>query len=258
MQPINADSPCSPSPCGPGARCQVQGNNVICSCPRGYSGNGLVFCRRGECFSDSECPNYLACFDYKCKDPCKGPDTACGANAQCKVINHGVVCSCPAGYQGNPVVQCYRGRSSYEYKISEEPRRVGTFLSSSNRGLGLLGEKRSSTSGFLCSPNPCGQGADCNVGSDRSGQARPVCTCSRGYSGNALTVCRRGECFSDSECSDYEACFDYNCMDPCRRPDPPCGENAECQVVRKHGAVCSCPSGYQGDPLTRCSRGSSG
>ena len=42
-------------------------------------------CRRGECFSDAECPAHLACFDYRCKDPCKGPDTSCGDNANCKV-----------------------------------------------------------------------------------------------------------------------------------------------------------------------------
>ena len=52
---------------------------------RGYRGNALVRCRRGECFSDSECPAHLACFDYRCKDPCKGPDTSCGDNANCKV-----------------------------------------------------------------------------------------------------------------------------------------------------------------------------
>ena len=52
---------------------------------RGYRGNALVRCRRGECFSDAECPAHLACFDYRCKDPCKGPDTSCGDNANCKV-----------------------------------------------------------------------------------------------------------------------------------------------------------------------------
>ena len=52
---------------------------------RGYTGNALVACRRGECFDDAECSSHLACFDYKCKDPCKGPTTSCGVNAQCKV-----------------------------------------------------------------------------------------------------------------------------------------------------------------------------
>jgi len=82
----------------------------VLSCRRGYSGNALVACRRGECFNDSECPDHLACFDYKCKDPCKGPDTSCGVNAQCKVVNHGAICSCPQGYQGDPVNGCFRSR----------------------------------------------------------------------------------------------------------------------------------------------------
>ena len=77
---------------------------------RGYRGNALVACRRGECFNDSECSPDRACFDYKCKDPCKGPDTSCGANANCKVVNHGAVCSCPSGYQGNPLSSCVSSR----------------------------------------------------------------------------------------------------------------------------------------------------
>ena len=48
----------------------------------GYKGNALVACRRGECFSDSECASHLACFDFKCQDPCNG---ACGRNTQCQV-----------------------------------------------------------------------------------------------------------------------------------------------------------------------------
>lgn len=39
----------------------------------------------------------------KCKDPCPG---SCGDNAECKVVNHAVTCSCKIGYAGNPFVQC--------------------------------------------------------------------------------------------------------------------------------------------------------
>lgn len=39
----------------------------------------------------------------KCKDPC--PES-CGDNAECKVVNHAVTCSCKIGYTGNPFVQC--------------------------------------------------------------------------------------------------------------------------------------------------------
>ena len=33
------------------------------------------------------------------------------------------------------------------------------------------------TGGSICDPNPCGVEAVCNIGSDRSGKTRPVCTC---------------------------------------------------------------------------------
>merc|ERR1739848_260070 len=64
------------------------------------------------------------------------------------------------------------------------------------------------------SPNPCGIGATCQPGFDRSGNDRPVCTCPPGYRGDPQVSCVRGECEQDSECS--------------------------------------CPSGYVGDPLTAC------
>ena len=32
---------------------------------RGYTGDALRVCLRGECFHDDECPNHLACFDYQ-------------------------------------------------------------------------------------------------------------------------------------------------------------------------------------------------
>ena len=32
---------------------------------RGYTGDALRVCTRGECFHDDECPNHLACFDYQ-------------------------------------------------------------------------------------------------------------------------------------------------------------------------------------------------
>ena len=57
-----------------------------------------------------------------------------------------------------------------------------------------------------------------------------------------------GECINDSECPLDRACFDFNCRSPCENA---CGQNAECQA-RNHGAICSCPSGHVGDPLTAC------
>lgn len=39
----------------------------------------------------------------KCKDPCPG---TCGQNAQCDVVNHIPMCSCPSGFTGNAFVTC--------------------------------------------------------------------------------------------------------------------------------------------------------
>ena len=58
------------------------------------------------CTTDADCPQTEACFNRDCVDPCN-----CGTNAQCKVTNHTPVCLCPAGFTGNPEVQCVEGRT---------------------------------------------------------------------------------------------------------------------------------------------------
>jgi len=46
----------------------------------------------------------MACMREKCRDPCPG---SCGLGSQCNVINHVPICTCPAGYIGDPFVSCY-------------------------------------------------------------------------------------------------------------------------------------------------------
>jgi hypothetical protein len=59
----------------------------------------------------------------------------------------------------------------------------------------------------------------------------------------------RPECVLSSECDLSKACRNNKCVDPC---DPGvCGLNARCEV-RSHSPICTCPSGYQGDPFVRC------
>lgn len=92
-----------------------------------------------------------------------------------------------------------------------------------------------------------------------------------------------GECENDSECPSSQACYNFRCRDPCLDA---CGQSAQCQA-RNHGksdflldelfwkihnlalfnvksepnlvseifclgAICSCPQGYVGDPLSAC------
>ena len=64
--------PCEDKPCGPGARCQVRGNNqAICSCPQGLEGDPFVGCR-AECYKLSDCPFDKQCQGSpgRCVDPC--------------------------------------------------------------------------------------------------------------------------------------------------------------------------------------------
>lgn len=57
------------------------------------------------CRTDRDCPDYTACENTKCINPCAVRDP-CARNAYCKVINHQPVCTCPDGYIGDPTTSC--------------------------------------------------------------------------------------------------------------------------------------------------------
>ena len=103
---------------------------------------------------------------------------------------------------------------------------------------------RNSRSGCLADPcsviDICGANAEC---SNEGG--RPVCNCLSGHKGDPYTGCVRGDCISNSECRDNQACQDYKCVDPCQLS---CGTGADCQV-NNHVAICRCPRGFTGDPF---------
>lgn len=102
QSPIEAPAnPCQPSPCGPNALCQVSGESPSCSCLPEMIGNPPSC--RPECISNGDCVNQLACMNKKCRDPCPG---SCGANTECRVVNHTPNCVCLAGYEGDPFTQC--------------------------------------------------------------------------------------------------------------------------------------------------------
>lgn len=57
-------------------------------------------------------------------------------------------------------------------------------------------------------------------------------------------------CQSDSECLDMEACYESLCQDPCEFAKA-CAPTAKCQAMA-HRPVCTCPSGYEGNPAVKC------
>ena len=96
-------NPCSSdAACGLNAVCQMVRHEKQCSCPPGYRGNPLVLCQP-ECTNDAGCPLQQACIGQKCRDPCPG---SCGVGAECFVVNHAPICTCPVGYTGDPMTQC--------------------------------------------------------------------------------------------------------------------------------------------------------
>lgn len=59
----------------------------------------------------------------------------------------------------------------------------------------------------------------------------------------------RAECIVSSDCPQDKACINQKCTNPCT--PGPCAERAICKVVN-HNPICSCPSGFTGDPFVRC------
>lgn len=93
--------PCQPSPCGPYSQCRVVNEQAVCSCLPNYIGQPPTC--KPECVASTECPQNRACTNLKCTDPCIG---SCGRESYCKVLNHSPICSCPAGYTGDPFIRC--------------------------------------------------------------------------------------------------------------------------------------------------------
>lgn len=98
--------PCMRSPCGPYSQCRAVNNHATCSCLPGYFGRPPNC--HPECISNSDCPLDKSCINQICSNPCPG---VCGYNARCNVINHNPICSCNAGYTGDPFIRCVEDRS---------------------------------------------------------------------------------------------------------------------------------------------------
>ncbi|XP_038121204.1 neurogenic locus notch homolog protein 3 isoform X1 [Culex quinquefasciatus] len=195
----------------------------------------------------------------------RGP---CGVGAMCQETSGGrPVCSCPAGYSGNPLTQCIRAEclDHSECIRSDQACRDGKCINPCNGvcGInancevrnhvpvcscprGMSGDPfvscRVNDPEQLCRPSPCGSNTKCEVLNNV-----PTCSCLPGYIGSPLSGCRH-ECESDVECGNQEFCSQFKCTNACSQ----CGKGASCARVTNHRAVCECPKGYIGSPYTEC------
>ncbi|VEN46223.1 unnamed protein product [Callosobruchus maculatus] len=249
--PTPAD-PCRPSPCGPNAACRVVKGSPACSCLEPYVG-APPNCRP-ECTISPECPPTKACLNQRCRDPCPG---SCGQNALCTVINHGAVCSCSPGHTGDPFRGCIPTPAPPPPKptprepCSPSPCGANAICRVENqvavcqclpeyRGNPYESCRPECLSNSECPgdracirnkcqdpcPGTCGINAECLTRNHV-----PVCTCLRGYQGDAFRVCSR--------------VIEEPPRDPCN--PSPCGINTVCRTSGKT-AVCECLPGFQGNP----------
>lgn len=73
------------------------------------------------CSHHDECPDYNACENTICINPC-AVRNPCAPLATCKVVNHNPVCTCPDGYVGSPETLCtqrkfFVGMLHYSYNL---------------------------------------------------------------------------------------------------------------------------------------------
>lgn len=222
MIPAN---PCIPSPCGPFAQCQLNGQLASCSCLSNYIGSPPNC--RPECTSSSDCPSNLACINERCRDPCPG---ACGISAHCNVFNHNPICACDLNYIGNPFTVCH--------PPPKENLRKLLFIQRIKLCIEIIVYSTAAIRDDPCNPSPCGSNSQCNNG---------VCTCISEYHGDPYRGCTP-ECVLNSDCPRNRACIRHTCVDPCPGS---CGQNAVCDVVN-HIPMCNCPPNLTGNAFVRC------
>lgn len=184
--------------------------------------NGLASCSCMPEFSGSppyckpECTSNSECpSNLACiNQKCKDPCiNVCGINAQCKTISHTPMCFCENGYTGNAFASCSILQTHIEEDIINP-----------------------------CEPSPCGPNAIC-----KEYNSAGSCSCLPEYIGNPYEGCRP-ECSINTDCSQNKACIRNKCQDPCPGT---CAFRATCVVVN-HLPVCTCPTGYTGDPFNQC------
>uniref|UniRef100_A0A182M1U8 EGF-like domain-containing protein n=1 Tax=Anopheles culicifacies TaxID=139723 RepID=A0A182M1U8_9DIPT len=253
-------------------------------------GNGLIcegrICQAG-CRSDNQCASNHACINKKCTDPCATLGQ-CGSCSECTVIDHGVQCSCPHGYLGNPLLSCSPPAEKcnaqctcdedgmYCVKSCRQAKDCGcgqtchrgkcrTKCNPGNCPAGLLCQNGACVAGCRTSADcpsdrsctngkcvdPCADGKACGKNAlCQVSDHRSLCLCPDGFQGDPSVGCAQYECQTNDDCELDKKCASGKCINPCLIPGA-CGLNAQCRVVNRQ-AQCSCTPGFFGNPRQEC------
>ncbi len=260
---------CNEHSCGENAECHTEDHKPVCHCPANFEGNPHIECKPVVgCKSHRECHFSEACINGLCASPCK-----CGSYANCEVRNHKAQCKCPAGYTGNPKVEC----SPPSNPCDPNPCGINARCEL-DRGSpicycpkGMTGNPFQSCipEGGDCTKNICGPNSGCRI---IDGQHS--CFCLPGYEGNPPFIncgppkspCDPSPCGPNTQCSLLNGVAKCTCLpgfiespntirgcvepkNPCE-PNP-CGLQAMCDASRN--PVCYCPDNTVGNPFRQCS-----
>lgn len=237
-------NPCTTHLCGRGAECFVQSHFPQCRCPLGTQGNPQVACITGVCQYNEDCADHEACdrLNRICRPVCDSG--VCANTAICTGRRHQPECTCPAGNTGDPYVQC----SLIPLPIPVEPE---------------CRNDADCPSQLACinahCQNPCSQPDVCSLDQqcrilDTLPLRTIICQCLPDTIVDANGRCRniiqiQPACTIDPDCPDSDKCIRGECVPACRFDQ--CGINALCSPIN-HQAVCTCASGYTGNPHREC------
>lgn len=228
-----------------------------------------------KCRSNDECDPTEKCArndlgQAECLNACSG--VLCGRNAECTVRDHETVCTCKAGYRGNPrddkigcrAVECEHNDDCSNDKLCDQFTCKIACLVDNPCGENALcsAEKHQQVCycqpGYtgdpevgchlidFCADTPCAPGASCQ---NSRGSFR--CQCPSGSVGDPYKEgCKLPvECNVNADCPAAAECDKSNGVHKCRDicQNTICGPNAECVSV-DHVGHCTCRNGYRGDP----------
>ena len=152
------------------------------------------------CDIDGDCPDYTACRNRKCINPCV-VDRPCAPSANCRVVKHSPICTCPNGYIGTPQTKCslrecgktkflmpyLLSSSFFVHSISylacfdfSAPQPECTSDPECPLSLACINQECKDP----CFKHVCGINADCKVK-----RHRPICFCLPGFVGNPNQIC---------------------------------------------------------------------
>ncbi len=236
---------CKDNPCDPLATCTDGAQGVECSCPTGYTGDGLT------------------CLDV---DECQEGSTTCSGNAKCENTAGSYSCSCNFGFNGDgttcsDVDECDQGLDSCF---------PGSSCKNKNGGYECVcpgsGPDSCASVGEACQDtlNACDANATC-----KSVLGSYYCNCNAGFVGDGFFCVDVDECVPGlNACSDNATCVNspgaHKCeckagyagdgetcadVDECALGTDNCDENASCSnTVGSY--TCSCNAGYAGSGTT--------